>query len=457
VSTDPLERLLVESIRKAYSEPNRALFPIARRHLVDCAGVALAGIETTAVRNLISKVSATATRDSGRLLGSGQRVSMRDAALINGMAGHYHDYDDDDPALAVGHPTVPVFAALLAVADATAATIDEALAAYVVGVEATMRMGRIVNPRHYDAGFHATATLGVFGAAAAAAMLLRADEAAVGHALGLAASLASGLKGNFGSDAKSLQVGAAAANAVFAAVLGAAGVQSAPGAVLGRAGFCAMHGGTDPAPVVEAYGRPWGLEEPGLNVKLYSCCSSTHTAVDGLLGILDEGRLAWSDVDSIEAWIGPDVPSILMYDVPDNPLQAKFSLRYCLAAAAVFGRLGLDEFEFTAFSDTRVRALIERTTVHVDPTLPRIPTGATHASRVRVGAGGTSMEKQVDDPLGSAKRPMPDEVLRRKFIRCATRSIGERGAERSFDAWMEAQGHRPLSVWLDTLCSKSDR
>jgi len=447
-----LEVALVAAARAAFRDPDRALFPAARRHLLDCAGVALAGVVAAPVRSVADVAPTVATGARARLLGSGRAVTPRDAALINGMAGHFHDYDDDDPAISIGHPTVPVFAALTGTAELTGASAGAAIAAYLAGVETTMTMGRVINPAHYDAGHHATATLGIFGATMAASLLMELDDAEAAHALGLAASLASGLKGNFGSDAKPLQVGVAAGNGVWAAQLARAGVRAAPGALLGPAGFCAVHHGRDAAEAVAAFGRPFGFLSPGLNIKQYPCCSSAHTAVDALLEILAEGRLGPADVESIDAWIGPDVPAILIYDVPDNPLQGKFSLRYCLAAATRFGKLGLDEFEPAAFADRNLEGVLGCVGVHVDTGLPRIPTGVTHASRVRVRTrGGQEFVRQVADPFGSSARPLPDAALRKKFVHCAARCISEHAAERAYAGWMQMPDDAPFARLLDFL------
>jgi len=448
-----LEHALAAAARRAYRAPEPALFPIARRHLIDCAGVTLAALSLDAVKRLDAALPSFGGADAARLIGSGRTVAPRDAALFTGMAGHFHDYDDDDPALCVGHPTVPVFAALAAVADGTGATMRDALAAYVAAVETTMRIGAIVNPRHYDAGFHATATLGVFGAAMTAALLTGVDEDALVHTLGLAASLSSGLKGNFGSDGKPFQVGAAAANGVLAADLGGRGLRAAPGALFGPAGFCAMHRGGDPRNVVEHFGAPWGLVDPGLNLKIYPCCSSTHTAADALFELLREGAIPPDDIAAIDAWIGPDVPAILIYDVPENPLQGKFSLRYCLAAAAALGALDLAAFEPEALAAPAVQAMMARVRVQVDASLPRIPTGVTHAARVRVRRrDGRETSLQIADPLGSARRPVPEAVLREKFVRCANHhSLDAAHAAPAFDEAMALPDDAPFARWLDLM------
>jgi len=449
-----VERELAHAVRHAFDAPPRELFAVARRHFVDCAGVALAGAPAPAVSALRAALTAPASGSAASVLGTAERLGPRDAAIANGMAAHFHDYDDDDPALSIGHPTAPVFAAICALAESVDASVDTALGAYVAGVETTLRVGRVVNPRHYDAGWHATATLGTFGATAAAALLLGLDEERVLHALGIAASMSAGIKCNFGSDVKPLQVGLAAGNGVLAAQLAHGGLRAADGALFGSTGYCAMHGGNaDARAIIGDFGNPWGFEQPGLNVKIYPCCSSAHTALDGLLEILAERRVAAADIASIDVWIGPDVPAMLKYDLPRTPLEGKFSMRYCLAAAAFHGRLGLDAFTPEALADPAFVPLLDRVHVAIDATLPRIPTGVTHCSRVRVTLrDGQTSERQIADPLGSAARPIPRSVLRGKFIRCADALLDEGPAAQAFDAWERAAGSSPIATWLAMLC-----
>ena len=448
----PLELVLARAVLRHAAEVPRALLQHARQHVVDCAAVALAGVHEAA---LAAARRALWSAGEAPLLGTDQRTGVRDAALLNGMAAHFHDYDDDDPALCVGHPTVAVFGALVALGGTTGRTVQQVLAAYVMGVETTMRLGRIVNPGHYDRGCHATATLGVFGAAAAAGVLLGLDDTRLAHAIGLAASASSGIKGNFGSDGKAFQVGLAAANGVAAALLAREGGRAAPGALFGAHGFCTMHGGREADEAVRRFGDPWGLVDPGVNIKCYPCCSSTHTALDGLLEILDESRATADEIASITVHIGPDVPAILIYDVPAEPLQGKFSMRYCIAAATVFGEVTLDAFGPAAFATPALHALMARVEVRVDPALPRIPTGATHASRVTVQLrSGVTLQRLIAEPRGSAARPLTLVALRDKFVRCASRALDATAAGRAFDDWIAAADDAPFARWLDTLCPR---
>lgn len=459
VTGSSIERLLAQSVRRSFAQPPLALFPVARRHFVDCAGVALAAAPAPAVRAVRATLTPPATGDASRVLGTAESLSARDAAIANGMAAHFHDYDDDDPAISIGHPTAPVFAAICALAGSVGASMDTVASACIAGVETTMRIGRIVNPHHYEAGWHATATLGVFGATAAVACLLGLDAERIEHALGIAASLSAGIKCNFGSDVKPLQVGLAAGNGVLAAQLARRGLRAAEGALFGPTGFCNVYGGQgDAHAIVAAFGQPWGFEQPGLNIKLYPCCSSAHTAVDGLLEILGDERIDAADIETIEVWMGPDVTTMLKYDVPHTPLEAKFSMRYCIAAAAYRGGLRLEAFTAEALADSAFAPLFARVRVSVDSTLPRIPTGVTHCTRVRVTArDGRTSQRQVADPLGSAARPIPVAMLREKFIGCASESLGGERAAQAFDAWERAAGSAPFAAWLAMLCAEEAR
>jgi len=459
MSAASLERALAQAALRAYADPPRPHYDLARRHFVDCAGVAIAGAPVAASRAVFAALPPATSKDAARVIGTTLSMAARDAAIANGMSGHFHDYDDDDPAISIGHPTVAVFAAICALAESTRVSIDSALATYIAGVETTLCVGRAVNPQHYDAGWHATASLGLFGATMAASLLLDLDDERIAHALGIAASMSAGIKCNFGSDVKPLQVGLAAGNGVLAAQLAKNGVRASDGALFGPTGFANVYSGRgDARAAVAAFGNPFGFERPGFNIKVYPCCSSTHTAIDGMLEILHDDGVKADAIAAIEVAIGPDVPAMLKYDVPRSPLEGKFSMRYCVAAAALRGELDLDSFTPEALVDRGLVAMLERVRVVVDPTLPRIPTGVTHCARVRVTlADGSTRQRQIGDPLGSAARPIALDRLRRKFVGCATPVLGIERAAEAFDTWIDADGETPLAAWIRRLCKDAPR
>ena len=160
------------------------------------------------------------------------------AAIVNGAASHALDFDDVNLAMP-GHPSVAILPALLALAEERGSSGADVLTAFVAGYELQCRIGRTIAPGHYDGlGFHATATVGSFGAAASCAHLLRLDADQFATALGIAGTQAAGLKSMFGTMCKPLHAGKAAYHGVMAAKLAARGFTSRLGRHRVRAGFC---------------------------------------------------------------------------------------------------------------------------------------------------------------------------------------------------------------------------
>jgi 2-methylcitrate dehydratase PrpD len=415
----------------------------AVRHIVDSVGVALAGATNPLAKAVCDNLDGPNSHEYGAsVLGRRVRLSSRSAAIANAMASHLHDYDDDDALVACGHPTAVVFNAALAVAEEHDCDAQSLIVAYVSGVETIMRIGMVANPSHFINGWHATTTLGVFGAAVACSLLMQATPEELESAIGISASLASGLSANFGSDMKPIQVGHAAGNGVWAAKLATSGVRPSKGALFGPKGLIALTSTRDHIDAaVEGFGCPFGLESPGLHIKVYPSCSSNHSAVDALLAIRSDEGLTASDIDAIDAWIGPDAAAVLAYDAPETAFQAKFSLRYNLATAIAFGGVWLEHFTEEAIRSEEVRRLMRLIIVHTDHTMvARTKTGVAHGARVSVRTkSGRSITRSVRTPRGSGDNPISDDDLRKKFIACATRSLSVDAADRVYSRLMSIQ------------------
>ena len=181
----------------------------AKACILDTIGVILAGFPEPCTRILLKTPGVATAPGPALIFGSARRTSALDAALVNGTASHALDFDDFS-SIMHGHHSVPLVSTLLALAEERGGTGEDVIAAYVIGVEVEIRLARAVSSHHYDKGWHSTSTLGVFGAAAAACHLIKLDLASTTMALGIAASLASGLNANFGTMTKPLHVGQAA-------------------------------------------------------------------------------------------------------------------------------------------------------------------------------------------------------------------------------------------------------
>ncbi len=404
-----------------------------RRAAIDTLGVMLAGASEP-----VARITRTVARLEGgaplcTVIGTALRTSPTWAALCNGAAGHAHDFDDTNFAL-LGHPSVPLFATALACAEAEMADGADVVLAYLIGFEVSAALGIALNPGHYTRGWHATATLGTIGCAAAAARLRRLDVAQTVHALGIAASLASGLKENFGSMTKPYHAGHAALNAVTAVALAQAGMTASPTALDGSQGFAAAFSGEKlSSGAFDDLGRAWQIVTSGIAVKPYPSCALTHSAIDALVEMRARHHLTPEQVEDVEVGVNHVVPEVLRHPAPTNALERKFSMPYCAAAALGRGRVAIDDFEDGPVRDPGVAALVPRVRMVVDPSLPE---GLEHHAWSRVTVRLRDGRVLAEAPRGASghpDQPLSDAQLRAKFLGCAAGVLPSGDAEAIVD------------------------
>ncbi len=393
----------------------------AKVGILDTVGVTLAGSGEDAA-TIVAQALDTAP-GPGLVFGSARRIGTLDAAYINGTASHALDFDDCNNTLG-GHPSAPVLSALFPLADELGVSGRDFIVAYVAGFEVETKLALAVNFHHYTKGWHPTATLGIFGAAAAAARLMGLDAARTAVALALAASFASGLKANFGTMTKPMHIGHAARNGVLAARLAHAGFTANGEDVFEHEqGFLDVFNGPgtyDVQRAIDAWASPLDIVSPGIAIKQYPCCGSTHPAIDAMLDIVERRRIDAGDVTRIDAWIHARRLQHTNRPQPDSPLDAKFSLQYVLARALVDHGVGVAHFENDSYRDARIASLLPR--IHV------APYDETQFARENHFGGivnvtlrdGTVETARVEQALGrTSENPVPPDRLRRKFELCA--------------------------------------
>src|SRR5213592_834107 len=228
----------------------------ARRAILDCVGVMLAGSAEPAARIVQQIAESEGGAPLATIVGTRRRTGAVWAALANGTAAHALDFDDTNFAM-LGHPSAPVLAAGLAAGELALADGQALVHAFLLGFEVETTLAAVINPEHYDHGWHATCTLGTLGAAAAAARLLGLDTAQIRTALAVAASQSSGLKENFGTMTKPFHAGHAARSGVLAALLAREGWTASERAIEGPQGFLHVLGAERrELSAIEALGAP---------------------------------------------------------------------------------------------------------------------------------------------------------------------------------------------------------
>ena len=260
--TGTIVRFAVGTPREAMPEDAMA---VLRLSLLDWIAVAVAGRDEPVARIVRDMVLAEGGAAEAGVIGADARLPARAAALANGTASHALDYDDTHFA-SLGHPSVAVVPAVLALAEKTGAGGPDTLAAALIGAETAVRIGAWFRRGHYEHGFHVTGTAGAFGAAAGCARLLGLDAERTAHALGIAASRAGGLKAQFGTMGKPFHAGMAAATGVEAATLAAAGFVARTDALECPQGFAATHAGEGGALPMNRF------LFPEVSHKVHACC-----------------------------------------------------------------------------------------------------------------------------------------------------------------------------------------
>ena len=424
--------------------------------ILDMLGVTLPGLGEPPARIAARLAASDGAAPVASQVGTRLRTSMEWATFVNGIAAHALDYDDVSYAV-IGHPSVVVLPAVLAVAEATGASGASVLTAYVGGVEVMARLARALGEQHYLAGWHMTATAGCFASAAAAAKLLGLDGSGIQTALGIAASSAAGLQLNFGTMTKPFHAGHAGRCGVNAARLAGAGFTANPDVFNGARGFLAAYG-ADPARAEAdlALGAPFELEAPGLGIKRYPCCYGTHRALDGILSLVEQHGLSGSDVAHAEVSAPPGELQPLIHPRPCSGLEGKFSMQYALAAAVLDGAVGLSSFEDAMVARPEIQALLPR--IDVRPFAPGSPEAAGGMAggdgEVRVVVQtqeGRRLQERVRYARGAPENPVSTAEVITKFRDCAAGRLTEEQVSRAVEQVVGLRDADNLTALLDAL------
>jgi 2-methylcitrate dehydratase PrpD len=381
----------------------------ATRALVNYLGCALGGSIEPALDVAIEALAPFSGERNACVLGRAERFDALNAALLNGIGSHVHEYDDTLPKNYI-HPSVPVASALFAFASASPVSGRDFVHAFVLGFEVESRIGNAVFPAHYEAGWHITSTTGVFGAAAAVGKLLELTTAQMVWAFGLAATQAAGIREMFGSMAKSFQPGRAAQNGYTAALLGRANFTAGERALEGPRGFAAVTAARyDLDKITANLGVDFELRDNAY--KPYACGLVVHPAIEGCIELHRELRPAAESIASVRVRVAPLVLDLCNKKDLRRALESKYSIYHACAIGLVRGKGGLNEFTEDALADPELAYVRGVTTAIADPAITEDQVHIEVTLR-----DGRKLVKFVEQSLGNVHRPLSDAQLTEKFV-----------------------------------------
>lgn len=383
-----------------------------------------------------------------KLSGSAVSCDLQNAALINGIASHVHDYDDTHLHTVI-HPAGAVVVSLLALVEhlkleeGRIVTGKEFVTALVVGIEAGLRIGNAVSPRHYDEGWHITGTVSPIAVATALSNLLHLTPEQTANAIGIASTQPVGVRVHFGTDTKPFHVGRAAQNGILSAMLARGDFNAAPDALEGRRGWVEILGNgsnslddqvdllmkfSGKAEVASSAGErePWEIEKN--TFKPFPCGIVVHPTIDACIGLHSEHNLKQASdlgkIESIHLRVHSLVLDLTGKKTPHTGLQAKFSVYHGAAIGLVFGSATPAEYEDSIVNDSRVLAVRDKVIAEVDENVQTDEAIVTLTMQ-----DGTKIENHVDHAIGSLDRPMTNDELHEKFLKQAIPVLGKERAE----------------------------
>ncbi len=441
---------------------------IARRCVIDGLGVMLAGTEQPALEVADRWLRVNGGNPHSRVVGDASlRVPAHLAAFWNGLAGHAMDWDDTQLAEGPGrpyglltHPTVPPLAAGLAVSDHLGGVDGRTfLAAFLAGFEVECKIAEAINPDHYNLGFHTSGTIGTFGAAVTAAKLLGLDERGIARAIGGAASMAAGIRANFGTMGKPMHVGRSSENGLTAAMLVKEGFTFNEAALDGQWGYLAVAGrGGEPETVLGRFGEPFTIASPGISIKPYPCGVLTHPSMDAMKYLMEENGLTSDDVDKVTLFAANNILHPIRFRIATTELEGKFCMAFLLAAMILRGKAGKAEFTDAFVRDEATQAMQRRVETQYDAAIDAMGHDRIRSRIEVVTKDGRTVERWADENYrGGPHNPLSDDEVEDKFRDCAAGLLDDRRVRATLDRVWSLDEAEDVATLYDLLDWRSGR
>ncbi len=427
-----------------------------RRPIIDTVACMLAGAREPVAEKILRFALKERVPQGVTVIGTDCRLPAGSAGLVTATMAHAVDYDDVLTSTR-SHPSAVLVPTVLAVGQELKKSGRDVIVAYLAGLEIIDKLGSLTAFAQYARGWHTTGTIGVLGAAAAAAKLMDLPPEQVRTALGIAASTAGGLRRNFGTMTKPLHCGLTVQSGIMAAMLAADGFTAADDVFPGEDGYWATLADSVALSETPPFGAPFAVISPGLYLKRYPCCFATHRAIDAVLNI----RRRHAPVDPARVrTVTCRAPKgsflALIHEFAHTGLEGKFCMQYAVAAGLLDGRVTLRSFTDDMVQRPEMQALMNKITKVEDPDLPVVDAEGVDRrfTEVKVEmADGEIFAERVDRPKGSVDVPLSDEEIGEKFLDCSTGVLPGKRAHAALSMLAGLENLEDLSGLMDNLSS----
>lgn len=416
------ERLAEFIVNLRFKDIPQNVIDQAKKCFLDWLGVTLGGASYPIANILTEFAGDIGGKEQATIFGKGIRTNILNAALANGAISHVLDFDDTHTG-SLCHVSSPIMPVIFSIGEYKHINGTDCIAAFVSAFETSARIGMAMEPDHYNAGWHATSTLGHLGATAAAGKLLGLNEKQMRQALGLGATQASGFQVVFGTMCKPFHPGKAAMDGILAAMLAKKGFDSPENILETRKGFCEIFSkNIDFTKITEGLGEEYQI----LNntFKPYASCLLTHPSIDAALDLKNTYNISIQDIEKVEGHVAPLVMNVAGKKNPKAALEGKFSIYYCIAVALAEGEVGEDKFTDQRMRDKMLSNLQKLISIEVDPKFDNTTAELTLKTRK-----GSSYTKKIFTPRGDPRNPLSFSQLEQKFKILARMVLSEEKVE----------------------------
>ncbi len=413
--------------RNKYKNIPQNVIELAKKHILDGFGLALSGSVARTGEYLFKHIKKNSAKGKATVIGSTMKLPSQFAALANGVGIHSDDYDDTQLAVAkdrvyglLTHPTAPCLPSAFAEGEIHKINGKDFLNAYLIGVDVECKISEAMSPRHYQHGFHSTATCGTFASAAAASKIRKYSFDKTLRSIGIAASLSAGLRENFGTMTKPLHAGRAAESGVIACDLSDYGWSSTDKILESPRGFFQAHGGGyDINAIKGKLGRPWTFSKPGISIKPHPCGSLTHPGMTKMLELIKKHNIISDQVLKVDVGTNHNMQNALIHHRPTNEFQAKFSMEYSMAILLIERRAYIPEYQDRRINKSDVQKMLRKVNFYKNKTAEAAGYDKMTTLIDIYLKNGKKISGRGDFGKGSPAIPMSYDEVADKFLGCA--------------------------------------